>query len=65
MPLTLPEPSAGIADPLTEIGGQLGDLSPEIAGLVGFAQQGPDAVEMRLHEIISEPLAEVDGGDEP
>ena len=39
--------------------------SAEVAGLVDFAQQGADAVQARLHEIISEPLAEEDVGDEP
>lgn len=64
MPLNLPEPSAGIADPLAEIASQLGGLPPEIAALVGFAQQGADAVQTRLHEIISEPLAEIEGDNE-
>jgi hypothetical protein len=65
MPLNLPEPSAGIADPLTEIGGRLEGLSSEVAGLVGLANQGADAVQTRLHEIISEPLADEDEDDRP
>ncbi|MPZ59139.1 MAG: hypothetical protein GEU91_22155 [Rhizobiales bacterium] len=65
MPLNLPEPSTNIADPLTEIAGQLGGLDPEVAALVDFAQHGADAVQSRLHAIISEPLADEDSGDEP
>ena len=65
MPLSLPEPSTSIADPLTEIATQLGDLLPEVSSLVDFAQRGADAVQSRLHEIISEPLADEDVDDEP
>jgi hypothetical protein len=65
MPLNLPEPSASIADPLTEIAGQLGGLQPEVAGLVDLAQHGSDAVQARLHEIISETLADEYRDHEP
>ena len=65
LPLNLPEPSAGIADPLTEIAGQLGGLPAEVRGLVELAQQGADAVQAGLHKIISEAVAEVDAEDEP
>jgi hypothetical protein len=65
MPLDLPEPSAGIADPLAEIGGQLGGLSPEVASLVQVAQHGADAVQARLHTIISEPLADAQRDNKP
>ena len=64
MPLRLPEPSASIADPLTEIAQQLGGLDPEVAALVDLAPEGADAVQSRLHALISEPLAEEDSGDE-
>jgi hypothetical protein len=65
MPLSLPEPSTSIADPLAEIATQLVDLLPEVANLVDFAQRGADAVQSRLYEIISEPLADEDADDEP
>lgn len=65
MPLNLPEPSASIADPLTEIASQLGGLQPEVAGLVDLAQHGADAVQARLHEIISAPLADESRDDAP
>jgi hypothetical protein len=64
MPLNLPEPNASIADPLTEIAGQLAGLQPEVAGLVDLAQHGADAVQARLHEIISEAFAEENPDDE-
>jgi len=64
MPLNLPEPSASIADPLTEIASQVGGLDPEVASLVDLAPQGADAVQSRLHAIISEPLDKEDLGDE-
>lgn len=56
MPLSLPEPSASIADPLAVIAMQLRDLDPEVASLVDFAQQGADMVQARLHALISDPL---------
>jgi hypothetical protein len=65
MPLSLPEPGAVIADPLSEIAGQLSGLSAEITGLVELAPRGADAVQARLHEIISEPLVDLDPEDEP
>lgn len=63
MPLNLPEPSASIADPLNEIAAQLEGLQPEVASLVDLAQQGADAVQSRLHELIAEPLADEDLDD--
>jgi hypothetical protein len=63
MPLSLPEPSASIADPLTEIAGQLQGLDPEVAALVDLAPEGADVVQTRLHALISEPLAEEDPGE--
>jgi hypothetical protein len=65
MPLNLPEPSASIADPLTEIAGHLQGLLPEVAGLVDLAHQGADAVQARLHEIISDALAVEESDYEP
>lgn len=65
MPLTLPEPSTSIADPLREMATKLEDLLPEVASLVDSAQQGADAVQSRLYEIISEPLAGEDADGEP
>jgi hypothetical protein len=53
-PLHLPEPSANIADPLSEMAMQLEDLHPDVGSLIQFAPQG--AVQSRLHEIIAEPL---------
>jgi len=55
-PLKLPEPTAGIAEPLVEIASHLEGLSENVAGLVDLAQQGGEAVRLRLYELISEPL---------
>jgi hypothetical protein len=65
MPLSLPEPNASIADPLTEIASQLGGLDPEIAALVDLAPEGADVVQSRLHALISDPLNDEDGRGEP
>lgn len=65
LPLNLPEPSASIADPLTEIASQLGGLDPEVASLVDLAPQGADAVQSRLHAIIREQLDEGELGGAP
>ncbi|QYA15924.1 hypothetical protein [Rhizobium sp. AB2/73] len=65
MPLSLPEPTASIADPLTEIAGQLGGLDPEIASLVSLAPEGADVVQSHLHTLISDSLNQEDGGGEP
>lgn len=65
MPLSLPEPTASIADPLTEIASQLGGLDPEIASLVGLAPEGADVVQSHLHALISDSLNEEGGGGEP
>jgi hypothetical protein len=64
MPLRLPEPNAGIADPLAEIAGQLAGLDPDVASLVELAPEGAAAVQSRLHSLISEPLVEEDFGDQ-
>ena len=56
MPLKLPEPNTGIADPMAAISEDLDGLPAEVAELVELAGRGTDAVRTRLHEIISEPL---------
>lgn len=56
MPLNLPEPEISIAKPLKELAGQVDGLHPDIAALLNLAELGADAVEERLHEIISQPL---------
>jgi hypothetical protein len=63
MPLKLPEANASLADPLTEISGRLEDLDPDVAGLVDLAQDGADAVQERLHELIARHMVD-EVGDE-
>lgn len=63
MPLNLPEPKSQIADPLSEIGAKLDGLLPEIAQLVHLAPKGADAVQSRLHKVISETLPAQDSDD--
>ncbi len=63
MPLKLPEPNAGIADPMKAICEDLEGLPAEVTGLVELARRGAGAVRTRLHEIISEPLEDVASED--
>ena len=65
MPLTLPEPNIGIADPMSAIAEQLEGLPAEVTDLVELARAGADTVRARLHEIISEPLVDVASGSDP
>jgi hypothetical protein len=64
MPLKLPAPGVDIADPLAELADQLEGLQPEFADLVDLAREGADAVQARLYELITEPLADAGGVDE-
>ena len=64
MPLQLPEPSLGFADPLSEIANQIKGLPPEVAGLVDLAPQGAAAVQGRFLEIVSDLFANVSRKDE-
>ena len=65
MPLKLPEPNAGIADPMTAICEELEGLPAEVTELVELARLGADEVRTRLHEIISEPLSDMASGSDP
>jgi hypothetical protein len=56
LPLTLPEPNAGIADPLGELAGRLQSFPPEIVDLAALAGRSREAVRSQLERLISEPL---------
>lgn len=56
LPLTLPEPSQSIADPLAVIRASAGDLDKRIHSLVEAAPQGADAVQTLLHELLTATL---------
>lgn len=56
MPLHLPQPTSGLADPLGEIARQVGDLDPAFGEVLRAAPQGAEAVQARLHELIAESL---------
>lgn len=63
MPLHIPQPSQGIANPLGEISAHLQDLDVSVAALVDLAPIGADAVQSRLHEILNEALSQSEGHD--
>ena len=64
MPLRLPEPTAGIADPMNEIAGRLVGIDPELTELLSLAARGSDAVKNRLHELVSSRLGDEAAGDD-
>jgi len=64
LPLHLPEPSRGIADPLSEVARHLSGLDPEVARLVERAQDGPGAVQALLYELVAGPVSGLDAGSE-
>ena len=64
MPLKLPEPSIGLADPLAAIEQRLAGLPREVIGLVKVASRGASAVQKHLHEIIAGSLPEAGSEDE-
>ncbi|MDJ0390239.1 hypothetical protein QMO56_19180 [Roseomonas sp. E05] len=65
MPLHLPDPSGGIADPLSEIRKHLDGLEPEVAKLVERAESGVEAVQSRLYEVVAEPVSNMELDPEP
>jgi hypothetical protein len=56
MPLTLPHPSEHIADPMGEIAANLQGLAPAVMAIAALAPQGADAVQRRLHEVLTAVL---------
>lgn len=64
LPLRIPEPNQSIADPLHEIAKHLDGLAPSIADLVEIAPAGADIVQSRLHELLNNSLASVEGSDD-
>ena len=60
MPLPVPESEISIVDPLKEIAAQIQGLPAEVIGLLKSAKQGAGAVQKRVIEFISEPLADTD-----
>lgn len=65
LPLHLPEPSSGIADPLNEVAKHLDGLDPQIAELIEYAKDGVQAVQARLYELVAEPVSEIEADLEP
>jgi hypothetical protein len=56
LPLTLPEPRQDIADPLTAIRAQTGDVDQRIRALMEIAPKGADAVQAELHDVLTSVL---------
>lgn len=65
LPLRLPAPSRGIADPLAEVSRNLDGLEPAVAELVDRAEGGVEAVQARLYELVAEPVAGLNVDVEP
>jgi hypothetical protein len=61
MPLTLPQPTQDIGDPLGELSTHLDGLDPQVADLPRFAAKGSAAIQRRLHELLTMRLT--DQGD--
>lgn len=64
LPLALPEPSDDIAEPLQSIVERSNDLDTSIVDLVALAANGAEAVQARLHELLTASLA-IPDADEP
>jgi hypothetical protein len=61
LPLTLPQPSQDVVDPLASVQAVSSDIDAQIRGLIDVAAQGPDAVQANLHDILRKTLGEEDG----
>ena len=58
LPLRLPEAHAPIADAPEQLSKLGAGLDPEVAGLVPQAKQGTRAVQLQLHQIIDDAVAD-------
>jgi hypothetical protein len=65
MPLTVPQPSEHIADPMGEVTAHLQGLAPAVAELVRLAPMGPIAVQRQLQELLSAVFADETQEDDP
>ena len=61
LPLTLPQPSQDVVDPLASVQAASSDIDAQIRGLIDVAARGADAVETNLHDILKKTLGEGDG----
>ncbi|MDH5835328.1 hypothetical protein [Luteimonas kalidii] len=58
LPLALPQPSQGVADPIASIRAATSDIDSQVRGLIDVAQQGADAVQTGLHDLLTDVLDE-------
>lgn len=65
MPLSVPQPSEHIADPMGEIAANLQGLDPAVAELAHLAPTGAAAVQRRLHELLLTVLVSDTQEDDP
>lgn len=56
LPLTLPEPSLGLADPLAAVRASADALDARVQALIDLAPQGADVVQASLHEMLTSTL---------
>lgn len=63
LPLTLPQPSQDVVDPLASVQAVSSDIDAQIRGLIAVAAQGADTVQTNLHDILKKTLGE--GGEAP
>lgn len=61
LPLTLPQPSQDVVDPLASVQAVSSDIDAQIRELIDVAAQGADAVQTKLHDILEKTLGEGDG----
>ena len=60
LPLTLPQPSQDVVDPLASVQAVSSDIDAQIRGLIDVAAQGADEVQTNLHDILKKTLGEGD-----
>jgi len=58
LPLKLPVPTQGIADPLEALRARLDDLAESVANLTNDADKGADAVQASFHTLLNETLSD-------
>jgi hypothetical protein len=63
MPLTLPQPSDAIADPMNELLTHIDADDPVLSGLLEAAPRGAEEVREQFHRLVQEPLDGVELDD--
>lgn len=65
LPLVLPAPDQGVADPFAELAGHLDGLDADVVDLIDVATEGKDPVRDQLIELVAAPAAGVEADLQP